>query len=252
MDYRVVQMDSHTWRIQEFGQGCSVSCYLLEGAERALLIDTGFGTIPLKRIVRGLTRRPVTALLSHGHADHIGGAGQFGAPYLHPADAPLYAMHSQDALRALFLPEGERPFAVNRRIVLLREGERFGLGGRSLRVIPAPGHSVGSVCFLDEERRWLYTGDTCCEADVLLNLEFSASVEVYLDTVRRLGKEPFDLIWPAHHRIPVEREVLKEFEEAAERLCEDKSLGETVPFAGKTARRFCWKRVGIVYGGDQT
>ena len=43
MDYKVVQMDEHTWRIEEFDDTSSVYMYLLEGSERAMLLDSGLG-----------------------------------------------------------------------------------------------------------------------------------------------------------------------------------------------------------------
>ncbi len=44
--------------------------------------------------------------------------------------------------------------------VVVRGGEVFDLGEIELEVIHTPGHTLGSVCYYDPERRWLFSGDT--------------------------------------------------------------------------------------------
>ena len=58
MPETVIKVAEHFWRIEESG----VRMFLFEGKERAMLVDTGFGTLPLKEIVSGLT--PCRCLLS--------------------------------------------------------------------------------------------------------------------------------------------------------------------------------------------
>ena len=65
------------------------NCYLVEGKERALLIDglTGIGS--LRAFVREMTELPLTVALSHGHLDHSGIAWESGWVYVHPDDVIL-------------------------------------------------------------------------------------------------------------------------------------------------------------------
>ena len=49
----------------------------LIGEERALLIDTGLGIRNISELVRGITNKPVTAVATHVHWDHIGGHQYF-------------------------------------------------------------------------------------------------------------------------------------------------------------------------------
>ncbi len=51
--------------------------YLVEGAQKAALLDTGSGAGSLRRYVETLTDKPLTALLTHGHVDHAMGAPEF-------------------------------------------------------------------------------------------------------------------------------------------------------------------------------
>ena len=73
--------------------------YLVEGTDRAALLDTGSGFGSLKRCVDGLTDKPVTVLLTHGHTDHALGAAEFDEVYISPLDEEAYAVHSQMAFR---------------------------------------------------------------------------------------------------------------------------------------------------------
>ena len=51
-----------------------VYSYLVEGDERAVLLDTGCGLGDLKAYVESLTDKPYEVVLTHGHVDHAGGA----------------------------------------------------------------------------------------------------------------------------------------------------------------------------------
>lgn len=50
-----------------------VHCFLVEGQEKALLVDTMTGLRGLRDFVTGLTDLPVEVVLTHGHMDHAGG-----------------------------------------------------------------------------------------------------------------------------------------------------------------------------------
>ena len=79
----VSEIAYRTWCIDEYGMD---AMFLLEGDEKALLIDTGTGVFDIPELVRQLTNKPVMVALTHGHIDHAGGMNQFEEVYLHPAD----------------------------------------------------------------------------------------------------------------------------------------------------------------------
>lgn len=247
MNCRIFPIDGQTWRIEEYDGENSVYMYLLAGRERAVLIDTGFGTVDLSGEVRKLTALPVEVILTHGHFDHIGGASLFEKVYMHGADRELYRLHSGEKHRAHF-PQYSFPPPKDG-ILPIEDGTVFDLSGRTLRVIHTPGHSPGSVCVLDEERRWLFTGDTCCKADVLLNLEYGATVSEYAQSIERLQslRHRFDTTWPAHHAVPVEPEILDRFAEAAALLCRGEAEGQRFDSPFGSALRFPYKDIAIDY-----
>lgn len=145
--------------------------YLVEGSERAVLIDTGSGFGSLKACVDTLTDKPLTVLLTHGHTDHALGAAEFEDVRISPLEARAYAVHSPWDFRAgsgTMWPDfdklnqdqiiGPMPFE---KMKSLAEGEVFSLGGVSVETFACPGHTEGSLVFLIPEERMLLLGDAC-------------------------------------------------------------------------------------------
>lgn len=212
MSHEIFMLDEHTWRIQEnVGDSGSVYMYLLEGTSEALLIDTGFGTVDLKLVTSQLTKKHVKVLNTHFHFDHVGGNGQFEECYMHKADIEFYKAQAE----------------ITPRCHGLTDGDVLDLGQRVLTVIHTPGHTLGSVCILDSGRRWLFTGDTCCKADVLLNLANCGTVEEYLKGLAHLKSygSKFSVTWPAHHAVPVEPEIIDRFMAISEGICSGSVTG---------------------------
>ena len=231
----VVQMDAQTWRIIDgFGKG-TVYSYLLAGTERAVLIDSGMGFLNLKPITDELTVLSVSVVNTHGHLDHIGSNHQYDVAYLHPDDEAVFLEHSNNAYRRrmlvgllaqaklpawlldLPLVRGEvrkftsLPSRDNRQP--LSDGQRLDLGGRTLEIIATPGHTPGSVCLLDVERRQLFSGDTVCAETILLILDHSTPVETYRQSLLRLKAMAgrFGDTWPAHHQLPLDHTWMDEY-----------------------------------------
>ena len=74
MEYFVKDLGRKTWLIDEYH---AVQMFLIEGDEKAMLIDTGAGIGDLKAQVEKLTDKPLIVVNTHGHVDHTGGNMQF-------------------------------------------------------------------------------------------------------------------------------------------------------------------------------
>lgn len=178
--------------------GAGELCWLVRGSKRAALIDTGCGGKGLRALVEALTDLPVQVLLTHGHRDHLGGVGQFGQAWLHPADFPLVERASDPIRRAQFvqgkapevfaqLPPDAFPPPGPAEYLPLSEGCVFDLGGTVLEVLETPGHTPGSVSFLDRTHRTLYTGDICARRTLMM-LPESQNLSVLRETLERLQR----------------------------------------------------------------
>ena len=245
MGYHIHNLDPQTWLIEEEAQ-CNVYAYLLAGEKQALLIDTGYGTIPLKQIVSGLTDLPVTVLCTHGHFDHIGGIGFFPTALMHRADRELYHQHRQEVRK--IAPDCIAPDSAEE--LDWFDGEfTVDLGGRMLEVFPVPGHTRGCVAVLDVERRQLFTGDTCCKAAVLLNFDHSADLATFRSSIVSIleKRDRYDITWPSHHAKPVAIDIPEQFLEAADLLLAGKAEGTEIPHPFGTANMYAHKDICILY-----
>lgn len=106
---------------------------------------------------------PVALLVTHGHIDHVGGAGSVVrstgvTAYIHPDDDFL-TMNPEVQLRQLFgmVPPGD--YAPPERIQHLADGQRLDLAGLEISVVATPGHTPGHCCFLIEAEGLLFSGD---------------------------------------------------------------------------------------------
>ena len=75
--YRIEKIYEDTYAIVDtsIGNG-DVYLYLLVRNEKALLIDSGYGVLNLKKIIGTITDKEVICACTHGHIDHVFGAWQ--------------------------------------------------------------------------------------------------------------------------------------------------------------------------------
>lgn len=186
--------------------------YLVEGSEKALLIDGLAGVGSLKAFVRELTDLPVTLVNTHGHVDHIGANFEYGEVYIAPEDIELMYAHSSREMRLGFAKSGGMfaPLPTEPRLddvtvpgpvktLPMKDGDVFDLGGVKLEVIAVPGHTRGTVVFLDRDLRVVYSGDAC-NRNTLLFGEEAVSVEQYKESLLHLKsfQPAFDGLWGGH------------------------------------------------------
>lgn len=240
--YNTVQIDAHTWLIED----CFKSyMYLLEGEKEAALIDSGMGLPGLSERVGELTQKPVMIINSHGHLDHVGGNCQFEKRYMMAADHNALQEHTDVEFRERLIKGFAQEFGMQfqeeelKKIAQagdrvpffpLADGQIFDLGKRTLEIIATPGHTRGSICILDRERKNLFSADTVCDQGILLFFSHSASVSDYLRSVQRLKakKKNFEKIWPGHHKYPLDLEYLEEYEECAKQILGMPQQGEDI------------------------
>lgn len=178
-----------------------VHCFLVEGRDKALLIDTMTGLRGLSAFVATLTDLPVEVALTHGHMDHAGGVFEFGRCYIHPADIPMLDGRTLPARVGYVrgqLPPGEAPEASAFvpdgpvEFVPLKAGDKLDLGGRALEVLHVPGHTRGSLCYLDTASGDFFAGDAC-NNNTLLMMDVSATIEEYLGALLALKERQGDI-----------------------------------------------------------
>ena len=182
------------------------SVYLLEGDDRALLIDAGAWMPHLAETVAKLTDKPVSVVLTHGHGDHVGGVIGFPECWIHPADT-------------IMIGEGARHYGI--KVHLLSEGEVIDLGGRQIEVLATPGHTSGSVTFFDKERGYGFSGDAFGSTNLLL---FTNSFRTLIGTLDRtiayMKANDIKILYPGHYH--------GDNPETLQRLLDEKRMSQEV------------------------
>jgi len=130
--------------------------FLIKGAKKYVLIDSGMGNGALKEYLSQYTGGlPIEPIFTHNHPDHIGQADQFirdRVERIGEADRPGL----ERLLRSRGIPDG----LISTNIVTVHDGDRVDLGDRSLMIYAAPGHTPGSIVIFDEQTGNLFTGDS--------------------------------------------------------------------------------------------
>jgi hydroxyacylglutathione hydrolase len=202
-DYFVVEtVDPTTFAIGEPRYYQGNYSYLILGAQRALLFDSGTGLRDIVPVVRSLTNLPVTVIPSHLHFDHVGALGRLDKTAL--VDEPSLRARARDSHLTLrryeFLGFGDRlPIPTFRVDEWWPPDSTIDLGGRRLRVVATPGHTPTSVSLYDASRRQLYAGDFIYPGELYAFLP-GASRSDYLATTTRLLAtiDPTTQIFAAH------------------------------------------------------
>lgn len=219
----IKKISEHFWTIEENG----VRSFLFEGDKKAMLIDTGFGTLPIRELVSELTDLPVFLVNTHADKDHTGCNREFGPVYMSPAEME----HYKD-----LLPEGCRMEDVRP----LWEGEMIDLGYWKFEVVLTPGHTPGSIMLLEREKRMLVSGDVIQDGDIFMfgkgrNMQaFQSSLIKMIDMA-----DCFDSIWPSHGSYPLKPDIIPGILQGAQDMLAGKLQEQEPPWPMPCKKYVC-------------
>jgi hydroxyacylglutathione hydrolase len=138
------------------------NCRLLwcDATKRAVVIDPG-GDVP--EIMRAIAHAGVTVekiWLTHGHIDHVGGAAELKARLNVPIEGP----HPNDLFLLENVLESARMFGIANVANVtpdrwLKEGQQAEIGELVFDILHCPGHSPGSIVFLNAKQNLAVVGD---------------------------------------------------------------------------------------------
>ena len=174
--YRIEMLRPGVWKLQDY---TGSSFYVVEGNTAALVIDTGMGPEPVTPWIRKITPLPLELALTHCHGDHMYHADEFPTVYLSAKEKePLEKMkHTMLEGRAIAYDSLQD----------IPDGTVIDLGGLGIEVMELPGHTPGSVLFIDHTHKVIFTGDAIGSGQmVLLQLDPVISLQEYKKNLERL------------------------------------------------------------------
>jgi glyoxylase-like metal-dependent hydrolase (beta-lactamase superfamily II) len=167
-DLAISVLDKGVWVVETTDM---TTMYIVEGSERALLIDTGTKCDSLDKVVRRITSKPFDVVLTHNHIDHAGNIRYFDEVYLHPLDSTV-----------------RMGVEFHGKYIWMQEGDVFDLGDRKIEVVLTPGHTPGSVVLLDPSINACYSGDAFGSGQVWLQLRPHVPMTIYYASCLRMEK----------------------------------------------------------------
>lgn len=213
--YRVERVtDTLSWIYEpSIDQFYRCNIWHIRGRDRDLLIDSGSGIYSLRGSVARLSERPVTAVASHVHFDHVGCHHEFDHCLVHDAEREvLLHPNAHDLLADRFaseqmfteLPEGgfdAENYTIHgvaeEKLERVEEGSRLDLGNLSFEVFHLPGHSPGSIALWDERSGTLFSGDTLYDGELVTDAHHSNMAQ-YITSMKRLLELPVTAVHGGH------------------------------------------------------
>ncbi len=137
------------------------------------VIDPG-GDVP--RILDVISELGITIdkiVLTHGHIDHAGGAAELKAALrakLPSGNIPIEGPDERDRFLLEGLEEQGRSYGIEAQNVepdlWLQEGGTIKIAGKSFEILHCPGHTPGSLVFINDEAKLALVGDVIFRGSV--------------------------------------------------------------------------------------
>jgi hydroxyacylglutathione hydrolase len=163
----ITRLEENMWVIETYDK---TTMYLVEGTEKAMLIDTGTKIKKLDSIISLITKKPLIVVLTHAHSDHAGNIRFFKEIWMHPADTVLLNK------------------SYKGKVNFIKDGDIFNLGGTQIEVSHMPAHTPGSIVLLDRKAGICYSGDAFGSNHVWLQLKPLSPMQTYVNSCIKMEK----------------------------------------------------------------
>lgn len=145
--------------------------------------------------------KPVLALNTHGHFDHLLGVNflreKYGAKLAMSSKDDFLLKNASVSAELFGVRAGDLPEAID---IDLEGQESISFGATALKIISVPGHTPGHVAFYEPQSKVLFTGDTLFRESIgrtdLPGGDYSWIMRSIIDNILPLGDEV--KIYPGH------------------------------------------------------
>lgn len=177
----------NTWALynDSFDGAGDVWMYLIDGPEKAMIIDTSFGVGDLKGLIRHLVGdKEIICVNTHHHFDHAYGNAQFGRAYCHEYEVPDMKKTMNPHIWDYLFNQTGKPLKVADRMIepgqpIYTEFDpqdvieyhdyeligvpnhyEFDLGNNYIvEAVLLPGHTAGQCGYYDHQTKCFFVGD---------------------------------------------------------------------------------------------
>lgn len=195
-------MTIKTFTVNPFAMNCYV--YWDENTKEGIIIDPGaYEDFEKNEILNYINSNGIIIrliLLTHGHIDHIMGnkwaKDTFNVPVLmNREDMPLIERAMDQA--AMFGVSFPKPPPPDK---FIDENDTVKFSNTEFKLLHTPGHSPGSICFVDENEKVIFGGDTVFRGSIGRTDLWLGDIDVLLNSIHsKILVYPDDyIIYPGH------------------------------------------------------
>ena len=145
-------------QVTPFQQNCTLIWN--EETKAGAVVDPGGDVDRIKAGIAKVGMMVEKILLTHGHIDHVGGAAELrdalGVRIIGPHQADKFLMDGVEKQAASYGLDGVRNVTPDQ---WLAEGDTVTVAGHRFEILHCPGHSPGSVVFVNKGQRLALVGD---------------------------------------------------------------------------------------------
>lgn len=233
MAYNVLSLQEDLWAIEDG----NVRMYLIKYREKAVLLDTGYGSGVLDQLVQevsGVSVENVTVIHTHSHGDHTSGDGLFH-------QFIVSEVEKEDYLQS---------FPENAEVQTVKDGDRLTFGEVVLEVLGIPGHTPGAIALLDRKHRCLFSGDSFASGWPIYMQYPGQDLEKYLNSMQYMKSlsAEYDTIYPCHGTLALPEGIVDSTIKCVQGILEHKFPEKKVAiWDGSLERAAEYKGVTILY-----
>ncbi len=144
------------------------NCMLIwdDETKEGAIVDPGGEVGKILEAINETGMQPQKIVLTHGHIDHAGGADHLRDELKVKIEGP----HLADKFLLDGLEEQGREYGLEARNVSpdtwLEEGQKLEIAGKQFEILHCPGHSPGSLVYIDHGQKFIIMGDVLFQGSI--------------------------------------------------------------------------------------
>ncbi|MBR5191248.1 MAG: MBL fold metallo-hydrolase [Clostridia bacterium] len=182
--------------------GFETNTYIVtdEATGETLVVDP---SLPEEALVQKLEGKNIKyILLTHGHYDHLGGVN-----FVKEKTGAKVVIHKEDLEMLLdgnkneYYSKYTSPMPPMSADILVEDGSEIPFGNTKIKVLHTPGHTKGGVCYIFNDDRVMFSGDTLFRLTAGRTDLYGGDARTELMSLAKIGELDGDYqVYPGHDR----------------------------------------------------